>query len=162
MLTALAGALGGAVVKQLAGTLIDKVSGAFAAHQQRQMTRDQLAADLQKALVETFAEVEKSHGDALARTYESFMGTVRASREIARMFKVVIYSQTFVLVWHQWFIPFYLHFIAADGMRYPSSGATAEWAYLLIGGLCGAAPMLLRAGPGAGSLTERLKRLTGQ
>jgi hypothetical protein len=162
MLTALAGALGSAVVKQLAGTLIDKVSGAFAAHQQRQMTRDQLAAELQKALVEAFAEVEKQHADALARTYESFMGTVRQSPEIARMFKVVIYSQTFVLVWHQWFIPFYLHFIAAGGTRYLSSGTTAEWAYLLIGGLCGAAPMLLRAGPGAGNLIERFKLLTGQ
>jgi hypothetical protein len=162
MLTALAGALGSAVVKQLAGTLIDKVSGAFAAHQQRQMTRDQLAAELQKALVEAFAEVEKQHTDALARTYESFMGTVRASPEIARMFKVVIYSQTFVLVWHQWFIPFYLHFMAAPGARYPSSGATAEWAYLLIGGLCGAAPLLLRAGPGAGTLSERLKSLAGR
>jgi hypothetical protein len=50
MLTALAGALGGAVVKQLAGTLIDKVSGAFAAYQQRQITREQLQAELQKAL----------------------------------------------------------------------------------------------------------------
>jgi hypothetical protein len=158
MLTALAGALGGAVVKQLAGTLIDKVSGAFAAYQQRQITREQLQADLQKAL----AEVEKAHADALARTYESFMGTVRASPEIALMFKVVIYSQTFVLVWHQWFIPFYLHFIAAAGTKYPSSGATAEWAYLLIGGLCGAAPMLLRAGPGTGSLTERFKGLVGR
>ena len=162
MLTTLAGALGGAVVRQLAGTLIDKVSGAFAAYQQRQMSRDQLAAELQKALLEAFAEVEKAHADALARTYESFMGTVRASPEIALMFKVVIYSQTFVLVWHQWFIPFYLHFLAPAGARYPSSGTSAEWAYLLIGGLCGAAPMLLRAGPGAGSLTDRLKSMVGK
>jgi len=162
MLTAIAGALGGTAIKQLVGGIINRAGGAFEAYMKREITREELAAKVQEALLATFAEVEKAHTDALAKTYESFQATVRASPEIAMMFKVVIYSQTFVLVWHQWFIPFYLHFIAADGTRYPSSGTTAEWAYLLIGGLCGAAPMLLRAGPGAGSLTERLKRLIGQ
>lgn len=162
MFTALAGALGGGIVKSLVGGIIDRAGGAFEAHMKREITREELAAKVQQALFATFADVEKAHSDALAKTYESFQATVRASPEIALMFKVVIYSQTFVLVWHQWFIPFYLHFIAADGTRYPSSGTTAEWAYLLIGGLCGAAPMLLRTGPGAGSLTERLKRLIGQ
>jgi hypothetical protein len=160
MLTALAGALGGAVIKQLAGTLIDKVSGAFAAYQQRQITREQLQAELQKALAESFAEVEKAHADALAKTFESFQATVRASPEIARMFSIVIYSQLFVLFWSQWVVPM-LYMVGWIGHGW-KPGASAEWAYLLVGGLCGAAPMLLRAGPGAGSIAERLKGLVGR
>ena len=115
MFTALVGALGGSVIKSLVGGIIDGAGGAFEAYMKREITREELAAKVQTALLDSFKEVETAHSDALAKTYESFQATVRASPEIALMFKVVIYSQTFVLVWHQWFIPFYLHFIAADG-----------------------------------------------
>lgn len=158
MLTTIFSAVGGKLVDSILG----KVTGVFESYFKKQISIEELKTQVSKALLESFTEVEKSHSETLAKTYESFQQTVRTSPAIATMFKVVIYSQVFVLVWHQWFIPFYLHFFAGPGVKYPSSGTTAEWAYLLIGGLCGAAPMLLRAGPGEGTITDKLKRMVGK
>jgi hypothetical protein len=146
----------GPIVKAIAGSLFDTAANIFKAYQAREISREQALADLSKALVAAFAEVEKAHAEALAKTYESFQQTLRGSPELIRMFKVVIYSQTFVLFWSQWVVPMAL-WLGYDGAW--RAGTTAEWAYLLIGGLCGAAPMLLRAGPGAGNIADRLKGL---
>lgn len=151
--------LAGPVLKTVTGLIIDKGADLFGQYLNKQITREQLQAELGKTLVEAFAEVEKTHADALAKTFESFQQTLRTSPELARMFKVVIYSQTFVLFWSQWVVPM-AKWLGYGGTW--SAGTTAEWAYLLIGGLCGAAPMLLRAGPGAGDIASRLKGLASR
>lgn len=151
------------IVGAIAGPLVDKIIGRgadlFEAYLKKQISIEELRTALMKVVVESFTELEKTHAETLAKTYESFQTTLRGSPELIRMFKVVIYSQTFVLFWSQWVVPM-MHWIGYEGAW--RAGTTAEWAYLLIGGLCGAAPMLLRAGPGAGSLSGQLKSLIGK
>jgi len=59
------------------------------------------------------------------------------------------------LVWHQLAIPFIAF---AFAVRYPSSGETVNWAYLLLGACLGMGPLVLRNGPGTLS-TDKLKAL---
>jgi hypothetical protein len=152
-----------AIVGAIAGPLVDKIIGRgadlFESYLKKQISIEELRTALTKVVVESFTELEKTHAETLTKTYESFQKTLRGSPELIRMFKVVIYSQTFVLFWSQWVVPM-MHWIGYEGAW--RAGTTAEWAYLLIGGLCGAAPMLLRAGPGAGSLAGQLKSLIGK
>ena len=77
----------------------------------------------------------------------------------------MVYTQLFVLFWHQWFVPFLVFVIRQwqPDFKYPSSGATVEWAYLLLCFLFGAGAVVLRNGPGAsGRLVDSLKRLVGK
>jgi len=146
----------------LAGPLINKVGDAFIAYQNKEISKAELQAKVEQALIASASEVERSGDDAVTKTFESLQQTMRVSPGLTRAYMTVLYSQLFVLVWHQFGIPFYLHFIADAGTRYPSSGSTTEWAYLLVGALCGAAPILLRSGSGAGNFTERVKRMIGR
>lgn len=155
MLTAIFSKLGLDIVDRLLGKLLKP----FELYVNKQITFEELKAQVHQAMLDTFAEVEKAHADALAKTFESFQQTLRSSPELVRMFKVVIYSQTFVLFWSQWVVPM-AHWLGYQGAW--RAGTTAEWAYLLIGGLCGAAPMLLRTGPGAGNLVDQIKSLVGR
>ena len=152
-----------AIASAIAGPLVDKIIGhgadLFKSYLNKQISVEELRTSLIKIVIESFAEYEKSHAEALTKTYESFQQTLRASPDMVRMFKVVIYSQTFVLFWSQWIVPM-AHWLGYQGAW--RAGTTAEWAYLLIGGLCGAAPMLLRAGPAAGDIGGSLKRLIGK
>ncbi|RZN01679.1 hypothetical protein CWO91_32995 [Bradyrhizobium genosp. SA-3] len=70
-----------------------------------------------------------------------------------------IISQLLVLLWHQVGIPA----IVALGVitRYPSSGTTVEWAYLLVGALMGLGPMV-RAGPRADRSPIGSSRILGK
>lgn len=155
MLSAIFSAVGGKFVDSLLGRLMQP----FEMYFKKQISMEELRAQVLQSVLTTVTEVEKAHADSLSKTYESFQQTLRSSPEMVRMFKVVIYSQTFVLFWSQWVVPM-AHWLGYTGAW--RAGTTAEWAYLLIGGLCGAAPMLLRAGPGAGSLTDRLKGLVAR
>ncbi|MGY3605654.1 MULTISPECIES: hypothetical protein [unclassified Bradyrhizobium] len=152
MLSAIASALGGQIVDSLLG----KITGVFQAYFNKQITEAQLRAQLQTALVETFGEIEKAHADALAKTYASFMDAAKTSPLLQRVWAIATLSQLFVLLWHQFAIPF----IVFMGLttRYPSSGTTVEWAYLLVGALLGLGPLVLRNGPGALS-PDKLKAL---
>ncbi|MGY3607687.1 MULTISPECIES: hypothetical protein [unclassified Bradyrhizobium] len=152
MLSAIASALGGQIIDSLLG----KITGVFQAYFNKQITQAQLRAQLLTALVETFGEIEKAHADVLAKTYASFMDAAKTSPLLQRVWAIATLSQLFVLVWHQFVIPFIV-FMGLTA-RYPSSGTTVEWAYLLVGALLGLGPLVLRNGPGALS-PDKLKAL---
>lgn len=156
----IAGILGslftGPVLKTLAGSILDRAAPIIQAYATKQISRDEALAKLSATLVECVRDIQVAHAEALTKTFDSFQQTVRSTPEIARMVKTVVYSQTFVLVWNQFVIPT-AYWLGYRGEWKP--GTSAEWAYLLIGGLCGMAPMLLQSGPGAGNLVERMKGL---
>lgn len=126
--------LGGEIISALANTFIGKATEAFTAYLNKQISIEELRSRVQIALSASFAEIEKSHADALAKTFESFTGAMIASRLVRWVWATVVLSQLGVLTAHQ------TGFIAAS--------ASIEWAYLLIGGLCGLGPIILRHGPG--------------
>jgi hypothetical protein len=149
----------------LINSIFDKLLGAFTAYQNKQISMEELKTQLYGMMVGAFRDVEVSHSQALAKTYESFMGTMEKSLLMQRVWGFVTLSQLFVLLWHQMGIPFLVLIMKELGhedFKYPSSGTTVDWAYLLLGACIGAAPLVLRSGPGAGNLTDRLKSLVGK
>lgn len=137
----------GAVGQALAGRLIDAGADLFRQYQQGHISREQLQARLHEAMLAAAVEIERSHADTLARTYAAFMHAATGNRLMAAVWAAVTLSQLGVLLWHQLGIPA----VMALGWvsRYPSSGSTVEWAYLLVGACVGLGPLVLRAGPGA-------------
>lgn len=156
MLTTIASLLGG----KLADTLLNKALGAFEAYSRKEISLEELRTRLHQAMMETFAEVEKAHADALAKTFGAFMDTMGKSLLVRAVWASVTLSQLLVLLWHQVGIPAVVYF---TGHPYPSSGTTVEWAYLLLAGCVGLGPVVLRAGPGGSAgLVAGLKSLVGR
>lgn len=139
-------AIFGGAIAQIADGLIGRVTGLFETYIKKQITVEELRAGMVKALFETFSDIEKAHADALAKTFDSFMRTLAQSPMMQRAYVVTLLSQVLVLFWYQFVVP---AMTLLFGIKYPSAGTTVEWAYLLIGLLCGAGPLVLRTGPGA-------------
>ncbi|WP_166304349.1 hypothetical protein [Bradyrhizobium sp. 2S1] len=140
--------------------MLDKFLAAFQAYENKTISIEQLKTQLYEAMVAAARDVEVAHADALAKTYASFMRAVEKSKLMQVVWAVVTLSQLCVLLWHQVGIPG----IVALGLiaRYPSSGTTVEWSYLLLGACVGMGPMVLRAGSDAGTITDRLKSMVGK
>lgn len=155
-----------AIVKTIAGSLFDNAASIFQKYLTKSITREEAMAQLKAAITNAIAEIEQSHADALAKTFDSFMQAVSKSRFMQIIWGAVALSQLFIILWHQWGIP-YLTMLCWKGTvsfgnatcEYPSSGDTAYWAYLLLAGCIGLGPVVLRAGPGAGNLVGKLKAL---
>jgi len=150
----------GSIITTLASTFIGKALDAFTAYTNKQITIAELNAKVQQAMLETFAEVEKSHAEALAKTYASFMQALVQSKTLQVMWAAVVGSQLFVLLWHQFGIPFIVFMGWTE--KYPSSGTTVEWAYLLLAACLGMGPVILRAGPAGPTFVDKLKSMIGR
>jgi hypothetical protein len=133
------------VVTTLAPLLIGKLADAFAAYQNKQITLAELNAKVTEALIEGFAEVHKAQASALAQTFASFMDAAKSSRLMRGVWAAVTLSQLAVLLWHQVGAS---AFVRAFGGEWPSSGATADWAYLIVVACLGLGPVVLNRGPG--------------
>lgn len=151
MLSAIFSAVGGQIIDSLVG----KITGVFEAYFKKQISFEELKTQVSKAMLETFAEVEKAHADALAKTYTAFMQAMAQSRLMQVVWGAVVISQLFVLVWYQWVVPLLVTY--GHVTKYASAGTTVEWAYLLLAGCLGMGPVVLRSGPGAGSIADKIK-----
>lgn len=155
MLGAIFSAVGGQIIDGLLG----RITGVFEAYFKKQISLEELKSRVSLAMLQTFSDVEKAHAESLSKTYESFQQTLRQSPLMQQVWVIVVLTQLVVLLWHQMGIPALVYF---TGEKYPSSGSTVEWAYALIGFMFGAGAMLLRVGPGAGTLKDKLKSLVGR
>lgn len=153
------------LIAALGGKFIDgfltEATGLFKAYINKEITEAELREKLLSCMLQSAKSVEVAHAEALAKTYSAFMDTMGKSNLMRRAWAWTLGSQVFALFWYQWVVPFST-FIAHDYFGatrwfFPSPGSTIEWAYLLIGGLCGMGPIVLRSGPGAGQIVERLK-----
>lgn len=123
-----------AIVKILTGGLVDKVTDLAKAYFNKEISEAQFEA-----------EVEKAKADAEARAItaftESVHATIRTSPAIQRAYAATLFLQVAVLVWYQMGAPAYQ---VITGTDWPSPGVTLEWAYLLIGAMVGAGPLIMR------------------
>lgn len=160
MLSAIFSSLGGAVIDKFFGNALK----AFELYNSKQISMEELKQKLNENLIDAVKATEVAHAEALAKTYASFMGALEKSYLMQVVWASVTISQLLVLLWHQMGIPFFVLLMrqTVPGWTYPSSGSTVEWAYLLLGACIGAGPLVLRGGPGAGNLTDRLKSLVGK
>lgn len=126
---------------------------------QKQITIEELRAQTLKALLDTIREVEKAHADVLAKTYAAFMQAVVQSPIMQRTWATVVLVELAVLAWAQVGVPA----IVAVGWvdRWPSAGATIDWAYALLAFCVGAGPLVLRTGPGKRD-PKKLKQVTAK
>jgi hypothetical protein len=150
------GSLIGGVITSVANNAIGKVADAFSAYQNKQISIAELEAKVRQAQLDAFTNIQKSGDEAIVKTYESFMGAVKGSKTLQIMYATALGSQIFVLFWSQWVVPM-AHWLGYTGAW--KAGTSAEWAYLLVGALCGLGPMVLRSGPGAGNIADQIKAL---
>ncbi len=141
MLSTIISALGAPIVDRLFGTVGDIVKR----WQDKQISEVEAKRQIVLALVAATKDVEVAHADALTKMYATFMGAAEKSRLMQFGWAVTLFSQLFVLLWYQWFVPFLCWM---DGVKscYPSAGTTVDWAYFLVGGLVGLGVFGLRSG----------------
>jgi hypothetical protein len=132
----LAALLSPAIISMIINAFIDKGADVFKSYLNKEITRDQLAEQLKAVFLSTIADVERTHADALTKTFSTFMQAAVQSPLIRYVWATVVLSQLAVLVAVQ------------VGLVTPRSEEFISWAYLLIGGLCGLGPLALRHGPG--------------
>ncbi len=147
------------IISALGGKLLDNIEDAFKTYVAGQITREQLAVKLQEALLSTFADVEKSYAASINATFDSFMKAAAQSKLMQQVWAAVALTQLIVLLWHQVGIPALVYL---TGARYPSSGATVDWAYALLALCLGGGAITLKTGPGSGSMIDGLKKLVGK
>lgn len=150
--------LSGPVLSALVNGLLGPLENIFTQYINKQITKEQLAEKLQEAILATFADVEKSFYDSLTKTYTAFLQTMATNTVVARAWSIVLYSQLFVLIWHQLVIPG----LATYGIQYKSSGATVDWAYALVALCVGAPAISARVGPAASWAADNIKKLVSK
>lgn len=69
-----------------------------------------------------------------------------------------------MILWFQIGIPVTVLIVRhwVEDFKFPGSGSTADWAYLLVAACLGMAPVVLRSGPGAGGIADKLKAMVGK
>jgi len=162
------------VASTAVGGLISSLTKPFEMYLNKQITeaelRNKLAlaqteaeTELRKALIQGFVETEKAHADSVTKTQSAFFDAMGKNDTMVQVWKIGVFVELFVLFWHQWCIPFIVmvvrNFSDNSTWNYPSSGATVEWAYLLLAAWMGAGAVLLRSGPAAGNIADQIKGL---
>lgn len=140
ILASILAALGSSAFSSLLAPITDIVKSFMS----KEISEAEAAEKLASAITEWSARVEIAHAETVSKTFESFQQTLRSSSIVQHAWAFLFYSQTVVLVWHQFGIPALLFFVYEPGTRYPSSGGTVEWAYLLLGFMLGASSLMLK------------------
>lgn len=152
-----------AIISSLGGVFINKFFDgalqAFTAYQNKQISVEELKDRLLGLMVNAARDIEVSHAETLAKTYASFMDALKVTPILQRMWAWTVGTQLFVLVWSQFFVPLLFAYSILPNWK---AGTTGEWAYLLLGACLGMGPLVLRNGPGAGSIADKLKAAVGK
>lgn len=134
--------LAGLVTPTLITSLLSGAGDIFLKYQQNQITKAQLEEHLKEMILQAFTEVEQAYAKSLSDMYSSFMQAVVQSKIMQRTWATVVLSQTAVLVWAQLGVP---AVVAAGWVeKWPSAGATIDWAYYLVGACLGFGPLVLK------------------
>lgn len=154
----------GGVLKAVASfvlpTLLPSLAGIARDFRDGKISEKELDVRLEEAALDSFARVEESHGKALAETFGAFMDAASKTPMMARVWAAVTLSQLAVLLWHQVGIPAIVAMGFVD--KYPPSGSTVEWAYLLVGGAIGLGPLVLKGTGAANAVAAAVNGLTAR
>lgn len=130
----------GAIVSTIAPVIVDKVMATIGKALGARTDKARIEADVKIAVTQALAETEGEWAKAAAASYGHFMAAATQSRVLVFGWLLIVVTQLGVLLWHQIGIPLYVHL---TGQGWPSSGATADWGYLLLGAAIGAGPLIL-------------------
>lgn len=118
-----------------------EISGIAKAYFNKEISEAEFDSRVKIAIEDSKVKIEQTWADALAKTTESVQQTLRVSPIMQRAYAFVLMIQVFVLVWYQVGASAYL---VITGNVWPSPGTTVEWAYLLVGAMVGAGPLVFR------------------
>lgn len=152
MLASIFASLGG----QLLTGFFDNALKAYQAYVNKEITREQLDAQLRQHFFDMVGQIETAYAKSISETYGTFMGVVKESRMVRIVWATVTISQLVVLLWHQIGIPALVYFTET---RYPSSGSTVDWAYLLLAGCVGFGAVTLRGGQAGSTTSDTFKSM---
>lgn len=150
MLAAILSSVGGAFISHF----FDAAKDIFHDYQQGKITAEECKTRLLSQLLESAKAIEISHSETLAKTYASFMDALKVTPILQRMWAWTVGTQLFILCWSQFFVPLLFAYSILPNWK---AGTTGEWAYLLLAACLGMGPLVLRNGPGAGSIADKLK-----
>lgn len=129
------------IISLVTGGLVDKILEAYRLHKQGKVSEAEFESRVKIAGRETAAKIEESWAEASASIARATQSTLKSSAVLQRAWAVTIFLQLVVLVWYQIGAP---AFLVITGTPWPSPGATVEWAYLLLGAMLGAGPLVFR------------------
>lgn len=132
------------VVGWLTGGFADKIVDLGKSYFNKEISEAEFKSRVDIATQEAAAKVEASWADALKSTTESVQATLRTSIILQRAYAITLFMQVAVLFFYQIIAP---AFQVITGVVWPSPGVTLEWAYLLIGAMIGAGPLVFRRQP---------------
>ena len=131
----------GALLKWLTGGFVDRIVGLGEAYIQKQVTIEQYRAEVEKAAQDAAARTEAAWADASAKIAASTQDALKASPILQRAWAITLFLQVSVLVFYQIIAP---AFAVITGTAWPSPGITLEYAYLLVGCMIGAGPLVFK------------------
>lgn len=123
--------IAGVIAKLLTGGILDKLLDAYKLFQEGKISEAEFRSRVQIAAEETAAETAKATHDSLGK-----------SAILQRAWASVLFLQAAVLVWYQVGAS---AFQLITGVAWPSPGISLEWAYLLVGAMIGAGPLVMRS-----------------
>ncbi|WP_316165416.1 MULTISPECIES: hypothetical protein [unclassified Bradyrhizobium] len=153
MFTSILGTLGLPFINKF----FETAASIFVSYNNKQISKEEAIDKLLAAMLQAARDIEVAHAEALTKILSEFYGAMKSSRIIRIGWLVTLLSQVFVLSWAQWAVPF---LIWTYGGSYPSNGELVQWAYLLIAFQLGGGPIILRAGPGKGSIVADMRAAT--
>jgi hypothetical protein len=117
------------------GAIFREGASLFRDYQQGKITLEQLHTQLAVIAHQEATKVEQANAEMIAKTFGAFVDMAKHSLLIRWVYAIVVLSQTFVLFWNEWVVPY---LVWMYGGAYPSSGELVQWAYallvLLVGG----------------------------
>jgi hypothetical protein len=130
-----------AIVKFLTGGLVDKVLDLGQAYFRKEISEAEFESRVRIAAQDTAAKVEQSWAEAAAKIAASTQDALKAAPLLQRAWAAVLFLQVTVLVFYQIVAPAYQ---VITGTAWPDPGVTLEYAYLLVGAMIGAGPLVMR------------------
>lgn len=141
----ISGTIFGKILGMVLGPVVDKLLStglsAYQAHIQGQISKEELRAKITGMVQDAFVEVSKSSNDAVTKTFESFMQTLRVSKIAQWVWAYFTVSQITFLVWLELGVP-YLSY--QYGIHYPGVGSLDQWAYAGVLSCLGLGPLALK------------------
>lgn len=131
----------GFVTKILTGGLLDKLVEIYKLRQDGKISEAEFESRKAIAVQENAARIEQAWAETAKSAVTATQATLAASPILQRAWAATLFLQVFVLFWYQLGAPC---FTVITGVRWPDPGVSLEWAYLLIAGMIGAGPLVLR------------------
>ncbi len=147
------------LIPVLLPVLVPQLAGVLDKYLNKQITKDQLEAEVRKALLDAFSQIDVAEAESIAKTYTAFMAAAAQNKILSWGWLIAVVWELVMITWFQFGIPAVVYFY---GHPWPSSGNTAEWSYGLLVLTLGGGAAMLRTGPTDGAnIITKLRSLVG-